>query len=134
MKHRVVQMPILLLAAAGLLTTSGCVKKDEYNAVVAERDALARTVKEQEAVLGELQADFAKLTEIFAEEIESQELQLQQLVSIAYINALSGLRLRRHNIQYREIRLSACARRAERVREPRRGIRHSSMSHARTRA
>ncbi len=80
MKRETLRLATLLLSTAGLLMTSGCVKKDEYNAVVAERDALAQTVKQQQAELSALEADYARLSEIFAEEIENQELQLQQLV------------------------------------------------------
>jgi chemotaxis protein MotB len=70
----------LLLMGSALLVTSGCVKKDEYNAVVAERDELMRIVEEQNAVLNELEGDFDRLAEIFAEEIANQQIALEQLV------------------------------------------------------
>lgn len=70
----------LLLLGSALLVTSGCVKKDEYNAVVAERDELMRIVEEQNAVLNELEGDFDRLAEIFAEEIANQQIALEQLV------------------------------------------------------
>jgi chemotaxis protein MotB len=68
------------LVGSALLVTSGCVKKDEYNAVVAERDELMRIVEEQNAVLNELEGDFDRLAEIFAEEIANQQIALEQLV------------------------------------------------------
>jgi chemotaxis protein MotB len=70
----------LVLVGSALLVTSGCVKKDEYNAVVAERDELMRIVEEQNAVLNELEGDFDRLAEIFAEEIANQQIALEQLV------------------------------------------------------
>ncbi len=80
MKHKALRISGLLLVGSGLLMTSGCVKKDEYNAVVAERDELLRVVEEQNAVLAELETDFDRLAVIFAEEIENQQLALEQLV------------------------------------------------------
>ena len=73
---------IALMALAG-----GCVKKSQYNsvkaerdAVIAERDALAKTVVEQEEQLSALEADYNKLTVVFEEQIANKEIQLQQLV------------------------------------------------------
>jgi chemotaxis protein MotB len=80
MKYDSLQNLGLLLVGSALLVTSGCVKKDEYNAVVAERDELMRIVEEQNAVLNELEGDFDRLAEIFAEEIANQQIALEQLV------------------------------------------------------
>jgi chemotaxis protein MotB len=80
MKYDSLQNLGLLLMGSALLVTSGCVKKDEYNAVVAERDELMRIVEEQNAVLNELEGDFDRLAEIFAEEIANQQIALEQLV------------------------------------------------------
>ena len=87
MKRATLRISTLLVIGCGLIVSSGCVKKSEYNAlkadydsVVAERDALTQTVQMQEAELSSLESDFEKLAEIFADEIAAQELQLQQLV------------------------------------------------------
>ncbi len=80
MKHKALRISALILVGSALLVTSACVKKDEYNAVVAERDELVRIVHEQKAALSGLEADFVRLAEIFAEEIDNQELALEQLV------------------------------------------------------
>jgi chemotaxis protein MotB len=63
------------------------VKKSEYEALQAQYEAalakegkLTKTVAMQGAEISALESDFNTLAEIFAEEIENKELQLEQLV------------------------------------------------------
>ncbi len=81
------RIAVVLTLCSGLVLSAGCVKKSEYEALQAQyKDALAKqgkltkTVAMQDAEIGALESDFDKLTEIFAEEIANQELQLEQLV------------------------------------------------------
>jgi len=76
----------ILSFGVALILSTGCVKKSEYEALQAQYDealakqgSLTETVAMQESEIAALKADYDKLTEIFADEIENQELQLQQL-------------------------------------------------------
>lgn len=80
MKSETLRIGLMLLVGSGLVLSAGCVKKSEYNAVVAERDTLARTVQEQQVALTALESDYARLNDIFADEIANHELELKQLV------------------------------------------------------
>lgn len=60
----------------GLVLSTGCVKKSEYdalqaeyNAALAKQDKLAQVVTGQDAELSALKSGFNKLAEIFADEI-----------------------------------------------------------------
>lgn len=87
MKSSSSRIAAVLTLCSGLVLSTGCVKKSEYEALQAQyNDALAKqgdltqTVETQEAEINALKSDFDALAEIFAEEIENQELQLEQLV------------------------------------------------------
>jgi chemotaxis protein MotB len=87
MKSSSLRIAAALTLCSGLILSTGCVKKSEYEALQAQyNEALAKqgklteTVAMQDAEISALESDFDKLTEIFAEEIANQELQLEQLV------------------------------------------------------
>jgi chemotaxis protein MotB len=87
MKSSSSRIAAVLTLCSGLVLSTGCVKKSEYEALQAQyEEALAKqgklteTVAIQGAEISALESDFDALTEIFAEEIENQELQLEQLV------------------------------------------------------
>ena len=87
MKSSSSRIAAVLTLCSGLVLSTGCVKKSEYEALQAQyNDALAKqgqltqTVEKQDEEINALKSDFDVLAEIFAEEIENQELQLEQLV------------------------------------------------------
>ena len=87
MKSSSLRIGAALVFCCGLVLSTGCVKKSEYealqaeyNAALAEQGELAEVVSEQDAELSALKADFDKLAEIFVEELENQELKLELLV------------------------------------------------------
>jgi len=87
MKSSSLRIGAALVFCCGLVSSTGCVKKSEYdalqadyNAALAKQGKLAEVVTEQDAELSALKADFDKLAEIFAEELENQELELELLV------------------------------------------------------
>lgn len=87
MKRSNVQIAGLIVLTSGVVLSAGCVKKSEYEALEAKynealstQGELVETVEMQDAAISELEDDFVVLTEIFAEEIENQALQLEQLV------------------------------------------------------
>jgi chemotaxis protein MotB len=87
MKSSSSRIATVLTLCSGLVLSTGCVKKSEYEALqaqyeaaLAKEDKLTKTVAMQDAEISALESDFNALAEIFAEEIENQELQLEQLV------------------------------------------------------
>lgn len=87
MKSSSSRIAAVLTLCSGLVLSTGCVKKSEYEALQAQYDAalakqgkLTKTVAMQDAEISALESDFNTLAEIFAEEIENKELQLEQLV------------------------------------------------------
>ena len=87
MKSSSSRIAAVLTLCSGLVLSTGCVKKSEYEALQAQyNDALAKqgklteTVEKQADEINALESDFDALADIFAEEIENQELQLEQLV------------------------------------------------------
>jgi chemotaxis protein MotB len=87
MKSLGLRIGAALVFCCGLVLSTGCVKKSEYDALMAEynaaigkQDKLTKVVTEQDAELSALKSDYNKLAEIFAEEIENQELELELLV------------------------------------------------------
>ena len=87
MKSSSLRIGAALVFCCGLVLSTGCVKKSEYNALMAdynaalaEQDELAQVITEQDAELSALKSDFNRLADIFADEIANQELQLEQLV------------------------------------------------------
>jgi chemotaxis protein MotB len=87
MKSSSSRIAAVLTLCSGLVLSTGCVKKSEYEALQAQyNDALAKqgrlteTVEKQAEEINALESDFDALADIFAEEIENQELQLEQLV------------------------------------------------------
>lgn len=87
MKSSSSRIAAVLTLCSGLVLSTGCVKKSEYEALRAQYDAalakegkLTETVAMQGAEISALESDFNTLAEIFAEEIENKELQLEQLV------------------------------------------------------
>jgi chemotaxis protein MotB len=87
MKSSSSRIAAVLTLCSGLVLSTGCVKKSEYEALQAQyNDALAKqgqltqTVEKQDEEINALKSDFDALAEIFAEEIANQEIQLEQLV------------------------------------------------------
>ena len=87
MKSSSSRIAAVLTLCSGLVLSTGCVKKSEYEALQAQyNDALAKegklteTVEKQAEEINALESDFEALADIFAEEIENQEIQLEQLV------------------------------------------------------
>jgi len=87
MKTRNLRIGAALVVCYGLVSSTGCVKQSEYDALmadykaaIAKQDQLTDVVTEQDAELANLKSDFNELGEIFAEELENQELQLELLV------------------------------------------------------
>jgi chemotaxis protein MotB len=87
MKTRNLRIGAALVFCYGLVSSTGCVKQSEYDALmadykaaIAKQDQLTDVVTEQDAELTKLKSDFNELGEIFAEELENQELQLELLV------------------------------------------------------
>lgn len=87
MKTRNLRIGAALVFCYGLVSATGCVKQSEYDALmadykaaIAKQDQLTDVVTEQDAELANLKSDFNELGEIFAEELENQELQLELLV------------------------------------------------------
>ena len=87
MKSSRSRIAVVLTLCSGLVLSTGCVKKSEYEALqaqynqaLAKEGKLTKTVEQQDGEINALKSDFDKLTEIFAEEIANQELQLEQLV------------------------------------------------------
>ncbi|NNE19015.1 MAG: OmpA family protein [Myxococcales bacterium] len=81
------RLAAVLTLCAGLVLSMGCVKKSEYEALqaryneaLAKQGTLTETIAIQDEEISALEADFDELTEIFAEELANQELQLEQLV------------------------------------------------------
>ena len=87
MKSSSLRIGAALVFCCGLVSSTGCVKKSEYdalqadyNAALAKQGKLAQVVTEQDAELSALKADFNKLAEIFADEIANHQVELEQLV------------------------------------------------------
>lgn len=87
MKSSSLRIGAALVFCCGLVLSTGCVKKSEYDALMADykaaigkQDKLTEVVAEQGAELSALKSDYNKLAEIFAEELENQELELELLV------------------------------------------------------
>jgi chemotaxis protein MotB len=87
MKSSSLRIGAALVFCCGLVLSTACVKKSEYdalqadyNAALAKQGKLAQVVTEQDAELAALKADFDKLAEIFADEIANHQLELEQLV------------------------------------------------------
>jgi chemotaxis protein MotB len=94
MKSSSSRIAAVLTLCSGLVLSTGCVKKSEYEALQAQyNEAIAKegkltetvekqaeTVEKQAEEINALESDFDALADIFAEEIENQELQLEQLV------------------------------------------------------
>ncbi len=87
MKSSNSRIAAVLTLCSGLVLSTGCVKKSEYEALQAQyNDALAkqgqltRRSRSRHEEINALESDFDALADIFAEEIENQELQLERLV------------------------------------------------------
>jgi len=87
MKSSSSRIAAVLTLCSGLVLSTGCVKKSEYEALqaqyneaIAKEGKLTETVEKQAEEINALESDFDALADIFAEEIENQELQLEQLV------------------------------------------------------
>ena len=87
MKRSSSRFAAVLTLCSGLVLSTGCVKKSEYEALqaqyneaIAKEAKLTETVEKQAEEINALESDFDALADIFAEEIENQELQLEQLV------------------------------------------------------
>ncbi len=87
MKSSSLRIGATLALCSGLLLSTGCVKKSEYNALmdqyneaVAKQEKLTGVVVEQDAELASLESDYNRLATLFAAEIAAQELQVEQLV------------------------------------------------------
>lgn len=87
MKHSNLRIGALLLFSCAIVLSTGCVKKSEYNALMAkynaalaDQDELVEVVMEQDAEISALKSDYNQLAEIFVEELENQEIQLELLV------------------------------------------------------
>ena len=87
MKSSSSRIATVLTLCSGLVLSTGCVKKSEYEALQAQYEAalaqegkLTKTVAMQGAEIKALESDFNTLAEIFADEIENKEIQLEQLV------------------------------------------------------
>ena len=87
MKRSNVRIAGLIVLTSGVVLSAGCVKKSEYEALetkynkaLSTQGELVETVEMQDEAISDLEADFVVLTEIFADEIENQALELGQLV------------------------------------------------------